>query len=235
MTAPSSSSAAATSSACSASARRERRDFLRSERSLFGIARQNLRRRPGDRRLRVTLAWKKDSARGRELTSAKCAAWTRRPALRRAELAAQRTATTAAPPTMVKIKAISRDRRDFTRERKGELMRVSRNPQPELHPFERAREYTRIRPHARARRHVRRASQRVVESREANNASSSSSGPVRRRSHAHRPRPGSPASLAALLPTGTRSMRRARATTSQSWRARGTTTAHCSTESSRTS
>ena len=41
---------------------------------------------------------------------------------------------------MVKIKAISRDRRDFTRERKGELMRVSRNPQPELHPFERARE-----------------------------------------------------------------------------------------------
>ena len=40
---------------------------------------------------------------------------------------------------MVKIKAISRDRRDFTRERKGELMRVSRNPQPELHPFERAR------------------------------------------------------------------------------------------------
>ena len=44
---------------------------------------------------------------------------------------------------MVKIKAISRDRRDFTRERKGELMRVSRNPQPELHPFERAREYTR--------------------------------------------------------------------------------------------
>ena len=44
---------------------------------------------------------------------------------------------------MVKMKAISRDRRDFTRERKGELMRVSRNPQPELHPFERAREYTR--------------------------------------------------------------------------------------------
>ena len=46
MTVPSSSSAAATSSACSASARRERRDFLRSERSLFGMRQKIARRRP---------------------------------------------------------------------------------------------------------------------------------------------------------------------------------------------
>ena len=44
---------------------------------------------------------------------------------------------------MVKISAISRDRREFTREHKSELMRVQRSTQPELHPFEKGREYVR--------------------------------------------------------------------------------------------
>lgn len=43
----------------------------------------------------------------------------------------------------MKIKVISRNKTEFTRERKGELTRVVRSAAPELHPFERAREYQR--------------------------------------------------------------------------------------------
>lgn len=43
----------------------------------------------------------------------------------------------------MKIKALSRDRRDFTRQRKSELTPVQRSMAPEVHPFERAREYKR--------------------------------------------------------------------------------------------
>ena len=44
---------------------------------------------------------------------------------------------------MVKIKAISRDRRDFAPSTSSELAKVQRSQQPELHPFERGREYVR--------------------------------------------------------------------------------------------
>ncbi len=43
----------------------------------------------------------------------------------------------------MKIKPISRDRREFTREHKSEITRVHRSMQPELHPFEKGREYVR--------------------------------------------------------------------------------------------
>ena len=43
----------------------------------------------------------------------------------------------------MKIKPLSRDSRDFVRERSSELTRVVRSTQPELHPFERSREYVR--------------------------------------------------------------------------------------------
>lgn len=43
----------------------------------------------------------------------------------------------------LKIKVLSRNEEDFTRERKRDTMKVFRNPDPQLHPFERAREYTR--------------------------------------------------------------------------------------------
>jgi len=47
------------------------------------------------------------------------------------------------PLARMKIKAISRDKRQFTRGSKSELTPVPRSLQPELHPFERAREYKR--------------------------------------------------------------------------------------------
>jgi len=43
----------------------------------------------------------------------------------------------------MKLKILSRDKRDFVRERSSELDRVVRSANPELHPFERAREYAR--------------------------------------------------------------------------------------------
>ncbi|KAI8808446.1 WD40-repeat-containing domain protein [Cladochytrium replicatum] len=43
----------------------------------------------------------------------------------------------------MKIKTISRDDVEFTRERKNDIFKVHRNLKPELHPYQRAREYTR--------------------------------------------------------------------------------------------
>ena len=43
----------------------------------------------------------------------------------------------------MKIKVLSRSAEECTRERSCDLARVYRNPDPALHPFERAREYTR--------------------------------------------------------------------------------------------
>lgn len=43
----------------------------------------------------------------------------------------------------MKIKMLSRNKEECTRERASDLQRVFRNPDPALHPFERAREYTR--------------------------------------------------------------------------------------------
>lgn len=43
----------------------------------------------------------------------------------------------------MKVKVINRVEEDFTRERKGDVAKVFRNPDPVVHPFERAREYTR--------------------------------------------------------------------------------------------
>lgn len=44
---------------------------------------------------------------------------------------------------MVKLKVLSRLESDYTRETKHDVVRVERNPDPVLHPFEQAREYTR--------------------------------------------------------------------------------------------
>jgi DDB1- and CUL4-associated factor 13 len=44
---------------------------------------------------------------------------------------------------MVKIKTISRTEDSYTRECKGDVVKVFRNLDPALHPFEKAREYTR--------------------------------------------------------------------------------------------
>ena len=44
---------------------------------------------------------------------------------------------------MVKIKTISRSEEAFTRECKGDVVKVFRNLDPSLHPFDKAREYTR--------------------------------------------------------------------------------------------
>lgn len=44
---------------------------------------------------------------------------------------------------MVKVACISRDKRDFERGSSSELSKVRRSNQPELHPFERGREYVR--------------------------------------------------------------------------------------------
>ena len=43
----------------------------------------------------------------------------------------------------MKIKTISRAREDYERDRRTDVDRVERNRNPELHPFEQAREYTR--------------------------------------------------------------------------------------------
>lgn len=43
----------------------------------------------------------------------------------------------------MKIKVISRDKRDFTREHKSEITRIHRTHNPEQHPFQKAREYVR--------------------------------------------------------------------------------------------
>lgn len=43
----------------------------------------------------------------------------------------------------MRIKVLSRDEKQYTRERPNDLQRVQRNAAPELHPFERAREYKR--------------------------------------------------------------------------------------------
>ncbi len=43
----------------------------------------------------------------------------------------------------MKVKVLNRVEEDFTRERKGDVTKVFRNPDPAEHPFERAREYTR--------------------------------------------------------------------------------------------
>ena len=43
----------------------------------------------------------------------------------------------------MKIKAISRNEEQYTRPSKGDRVRIHRNLDPALHPFEKAREYTR--------------------------------------------------------------------------------------------
>mmetsp|Transcript_42190 Transcript_42190/g.98964 ORF Transcript_42190/g.98964 Transcript_42190/m.98964 type:complete len:448 (+) Transcript_42190:87-1430(+) len=43
----------------------------------------------------------------------------------------------------MKVKIINRSEEEFTRERKSDIVKVYRNPDPAIHPFERAREYTR--------------------------------------------------------------------------------------------
>ncbi|KAI9220828.1 WD repeat and SOF domain-containing protein 1 [Blastocladiella britannica] len=43
----------------------------------------------------------------------------------------------------MKVKAISRNANDFTRDRAGDLLKLPRNLAPELHPFEKGREYVR--------------------------------------------------------------------------------------------
>lgn len=43
----------------------------------------------------------------------------------------------------MKIKTISRSEEAFTRECKGDVVKVFRNLDPTLHPFDKAREYTR--------------------------------------------------------------------------------------------
>ncbi|EKX50159.1 hypothetical protein GUITHDRAFT_135342 [Guillardia theta CCMP2712] len=43
----------------------------------------------------------------------------------------------------MKVKVISRNESDYTRERKSDIVKVFHNPDPALHPFERAREYKR--------------------------------------------------------------------------------------------
>ena len=43
----------------------------------------------------------------------------------------------------MKIKALSRDKTQFQRGKKSEVVRVQRSMQPELHPFDKAREYQR--------------------------------------------------------------------------------------------
>ena len=43
----------------------------------------------------------------------------------------------------MKIKVITRAAEDFTRERKSDVVKVFKNPDPVIHPFERAREFTR--------------------------------------------------------------------------------------------
>lgn len=42
-----------------------------------------------------------------------------------------------------KVRTISRNEAEFTRERKVDVVRMQRNPDPAQHPFEKAREYTR--------------------------------------------------------------------------------------------
>ena len=46
-------------------------------------------------------------------------------------------------PLIFQIKVINRVEEDYTRERKGDVTKVFSNPDPVVHPFERAREYTR--------------------------------------------------------------------------------------------
>lgn len=43
----------------------------------------------------------------------------------------------------MKIKLLTRQEEDFTRTRPNELQKVQKNADPTLHPFEKAREYTR--------------------------------------------------------------------------------------------
>jgi|EP00624_Nannochloropsis_granulata_P001617 hypothetical protein len=43
----------------------------------------------------------------------------------------------------MKIKTLSRSEEAFTRECKGDVVKVFRNLEPALHPFDKAREYTR--------------------------------------------------------------------------------------------
>ena len=43
----------------------------------------------------------------------------------------------------MKVKVISRDKRDFTKARKSEITPVARSLAPEVHPLQRAREYKR--------------------------------------------------------------------------------------------
>lgn len=43
----------------------------------------------------------------------------------------------------MKIKTLSRNEEEFTRERKSDIQKVFRNADPKLHPFEKAREYVR--------------------------------------------------------------------------------------------
>ena len=43
----------------------------------------------------------------------------------------------------MKVKVISHRPEDYTRERSGDIFKVQKNLDPVLHPFERAREYTR--------------------------------------------------------------------------------------------
>jgi WD repeat and SOF domain-containing protein 1 len=43
----------------------------------------------------------------------------------------------------MRVKAINRSEEAFTRERSGDIHKVQRNLDPTLHPFEKAKEYTR--------------------------------------------------------------------------------------------
>ena len=43
----------------------------------------------------------------------------------------------------MKVKVLSRSEQDFTKERKSDQTKVFRNPDPALHPLERAHEYGR--------------------------------------------------------------------------------------------
>ncbi|KAG5460323.1 MAG: hypothetical protein BJ554DRAFT_7640, partial [Olpidium bornovanus] len=49
----------------------------------------------------------------------------------------------SAPPATMKVKALSRSAGDYTRERSNDIHKLPRNLDPALHPFEKAREYTR--------------------------------------------------------------------------------------------
>ena len=56
---------------------------------------------------------------------------------------ASQDSSTEARHQAMKFKVLSRSERQFTRDRRDDLLKVHRNHDPKLHPFEQAREYTR--------------------------------------------------------------------------------------------